>query len=80
MIKNIKWFLRIGNDYLEDAKCYRTKQDAVRAYREVATELYRYGQTLQASLHIAQNKDEVVEYPDYVLSLSHSGRVVLERT
>ena len=78
-MKESKWFLRIGDDYLEDAVCYRTKQAAVCAYREVASELHRYGQAIQATLHIAPNKDAVVEYPDYVLSMNEHGRVVTER-
>lgn len=73
------WFLRIGNDALEEASRYDTKRDAVTAYKDVAKELAYYGQSIEASLHIAPTSDEVVEYPDYVLSLTEHGSVHIEQ-
>lgn len=73
------WYLRIGNDGLEEAQRFVNKRDAVSAYRMVAKELAFYGQSIDATLHIAPNMDAVVEYPDYVLSLNENGRVVVEQ-
>jgi hypothetical protein len=73
------WFLRMGNDYLEQAKRYRTQKDAVEAYKETARELAQYGQAIDATLHIAPSRDAVVEYPDYVLTLSERGAVIKEQ-
>ena len=74
----MKYFLRIGMDYTEDAQPYRTLGQAKAAYYEVAEELDRYGQSIDASIHIADNIDGVAEYPDYVLSYKNN-RVITER-
>lgn len=73
------WYLRIGDDTLEEALRFTQKVDAVAEYRRVAKELAQYGQAIDASLHIAPSRAEVVEYPDFVLSLNESGRVVTEQ-
>jgi len=73
------WYLRIGDDTLEEALRFAKKVDAVSEYRRVAKELAQYGQAIDASLHIAPSRAEVVEYPDFVLSLNESGRVVTEQ-
>jgi hypothetical protein len=73
------WYLRIGDDTLEEALRFAQKVDAVSEYRRVAKELAQYGQAIDASLHIAPSRAEVVEYPDFVLSLNESGRVVTEQ-
>ena len=39
------WFLRIGDDYLDDALCYQTKQAAITKYQGVAQELLQYEQS-----------------------------------
>jgi hypothetical protein len=70
----MKYFLRIGKDYLEEAVPYRTLSEAKQAYREVAEELDRYGQSIEASVHVAPKASEVVEYPDLLLSFK-DGRV-----
>lgn len=72
--KNL-YFLRFDNDYLEDAKPFRTKQGAIACYRETAQELYGYGQTCTATVHIAPSRSETVEYPDFVLELGPRGGV-----
>lgn len=76
----MKTYLRIGSDYLEDAKRYRSKKAAIAAYHHVASELARYDQRIDASLHYARTKDELQEYPDFVLSLGLRGGVRVERT
>lgn len=73
------WFLRIGDDALEEAQRFTNKRDAVSAFKMVATELAFYGQAIEATLHIAPARAQVVEYPDFVLSLNENGRVVTER-
>lgn len=72
-------FLREGSDYLADANEYQTLEAAKRSFRVGAEELAKYGQTLEASIHIARSIDEVHEYPDYVLSLGPRGGLVCER-
>jgi hypothetical protein len=76
---NKYWFLRIGMDTVEEALRFASKRDAVAEYRRVANELAQYGQAIDASLHIAPSRAEVVEYPDFVLSLNENGRVVTEQ-
>lgn len=73
------WYLRIGDDTLEEALRFTQKTDAIAEFRRVAEELAQYGQAIDASLHIAPSRAEVVEYPDFVLSLNESGRVVTEQ-
>jgi hypothetical protein len=73
------WFLRMGMDTVEEALRFANKRDAIAEYRRVAEELARYGQAIDASLHIAPSRAEVVEYPDFVLSLNENGRVVTEQ-
>lgn len=73
-MKNL-YFLRIDNDYLEDAKAFKTKQGAIACYTETAQELYRYGQSCSATIHLAPSKDEVDEYPDFILTIGPRGGV-----
>jgi hypothetical protein len=73
------YFLRIGSDYLEEAAAYRRKSSAVAVFAEQARELARYDQRLEASIHIADSRDELAEYPDFVLSLGPRGGVRVER-
>lgn len=72
------YFLRMGGDYLDDAKPYATKQAAIEAYAETARELARYGQTTEASIHVAESFDDLQEYPDFALSLGKRGGVKIE--
>lgn len=76
----MKCFLREGGEPLEEAKRYASLGDAKAAYMEGATELARYGQYHDASIHIAANCSELVEYPDYVLSLGPKGGLKCEKT
>ena len=78
----MKTYLRLGNDTLDEARRYRTQAAAIRAYRATAEELARYGQTIEATLHGAHGDGhawEIVEYPDYVLTLGPRGGVHLTR-
>ena len=73
------YYLRMGNDCLDEAERHATLRDAVAAFREVANELGRYGQRIEASVHIAAKRSECDEYPDYVLSVGPRGGVRCER-
>lgn len=72
-------FLRMGNDYLEDAQKWNSINAAKMEFLFTARDLARYDQTITASIHIAPTLDEVVEYPDYVLSLGPKGGLNCER-
>lgn len=74
-----KYFLRLGDDLLESARPYRTRAAAIAAYLDVARELARYGQGIDATVHLAPNRDATVEYPDLVLSLGPRGGVKVDR-
>ena len=71
------YFLRYADEYLEDAQGFKTLKGAREAYEETAEELYRYGQAIEATVHIAGSIDEVVEYPDFLLTYE-DGRVIKE--
>ena len=73
-------FLRTASDYLEDAVKFKTIGDAKADFEATARELDRYGQHIEAAIHIAPTLAEVVEYPDYVLSIGPKGGLVCERT
>ncbi|MEF9443384.1 hypothetical protein OWS73_33730 [Burkholderia sp. 1B3(2022)] len=72
------YFLRMGADYLEDAQRFATKAVAIDAFRETSDELDRYGQSITASIHIADTMEEVVEYPDWVLERGPRGGIRVE--
>jgi hypothetical protein len=74
-----KSFLRLGDDSLNRATAYRSRAAAVAAYRAVAVELDRYGQSIEATVHIAPNREAVDEYPDFLLSLGPRGGVRVDR-
>ena len=76
-LKNL-YFVRIDDDSLEDAKAFQTKRGAMAYYRRTAKDLAQYGQSCFASIHIAPRRADVVEYPDFVLSLGERGGVVVE--
>ena len=73
------YFLRMGDDYLDQAVKYSSKAGAIDAFRETSDELDRFGQSITASIHIADTPDEVVEYPDFVLERGLRGGVKVER-
>lgn len=73
------YYLRMGSDYLEQAVGFTTKVAALGEFHATARELDRYGQQVEASLHIADSKDALQEYPDFVLSLGPRGGLRCER-
>ena len=74
-----RYYLRMGDDDLDQARRYRTRADALSAFGYAARELARYGQDLSASVHLAASRDELAEYPDLVLSLGPRGGIRVER-
>ena len=62
-----------------DAARYRSKAAAIRAYERAARELERIGQPLEATLHYANSREELNEYPDFVCSLGPRGGLKIER-
>lgn len=72
-------YLRIGADQLDQAAEHSSIADAKAEFGEVANELRRYGQPIDATLHIAESRDECDEYPDYVLSLGPRGGIRCQR-
>lgn len=73
-------FLRHCGDYLDDAEFFPSMTAAQEAFLDAARQLDRYGQKHEATLHIARNWEEVVEYPDYTLRLSKRGNLIQEST
>ena len=72
-------FLRTGDESLEESTGYPSVKAAVAAYAACARELDRHGQTIDGTIHIADSREEVGEYPDFVLSLGPKGNVRKER-
>ncbi len=75
----MRTYLRIDADALDAAKRYPSMRAAVEAYADTARELARYGQRCEASLHFANNRDELQEYPDRLLSVGPRGGIKVER-
>ncbi len=72
-------YLLSSDDRLEDAVRYDSKKWAVKAFKADAEELALYNQRHEASLHYANSKAELQEYPDFVLSLGPRGGVKCEK-
>lgn len=72
-------YLRIGSDYIEDAIRHPSIASAKDKFEFVARQLDRCGQRIEATIHIAATRDEVNEYPDYVLRLGPRGGVQMNR-
>lgn len=75
----MKCFLSYSTDYLDDAVYFSSVVQAVEDFRLCAEDLARFEQKIEATIHIAPTREEVVEYPDYVLSLGPRGGVKKER-
>ena len=73
------YYLRMGNDVLNDAVKHTTKTDAIASYRDTSDDLDRFGQSITNSIHIADSMDDIVEYPDFVLERGPRGGVKVER-
>lgn len=74
-------YLRMGDDYLEDAVFCEKLGHALSDFWSTARELSRYGQRIEATIHFVDKKgDEPGEYPDRVLSLGPRGGLVVSHT
>lgn len=73
-------FLCFAGEYLDDAQKCRSIEFAKGEFLAAAQELDRFGQRIEASIHIAPRRSEIAEYPDYVLSLGPRGGLKVERT
>ena len=74
----MKCYLRYQADYLADAEACRSIAEAKAKFHQTAQQLDRYGQKIEATIHIAPALSEAAEYPDYLLSLSPKGKLVCE--
>lgn len=74
-----RFYLRMGSDTLEESQGFLTRAAAVREFRIVATELWNFGQRLEASIHKAPDREHLAEYPDWVLSIGPRGGMVVDR-
>lgn len=70
-----RYWLRVGSDYLDEAEPHPTLASAKAAFADTARELDRYGQRIEASVHIAPTRAELAEYPDFVLELGPRGGI-----
>jgi hypothetical protein len=70
-----RYYLSYSNGACFEPKyeCYHTKQECLDSFRRTAEDLDRFGQAIEASVHIAPKRSEIAEYPDYVLSLGPRG-------
>jgi hypothetical protein len=73
-------YLRVDCDPLERAIACHTISDAVSAFRRIARDLGRFEQRVEATLHFANSRGELAEYPDRVLSVGPRGGIRVERT
>lgn len=73
------YYLCIGIDTLDEACRYATKKDALDTFRDVAEGLARFGQDVRGTIHVADRRSEIVECPDWALSLGPRGGLRCER-
>lgn len=73
-------YLRMGDDPLDDARWYPSVRAACDAFEDVARDLNRFGQKIEASVHRSDTSYEVAEYPDYVIALGPKGGLRRGRT
>ena len=71
------YYLSTGN--LSEALLFDTLKDAKQAFKADAEDLARYGQRHEATIHIAESRVTIQEYPDYCLALGPRGGLKLER-
>lgn len=70
-----RYYIVFGGDSIEDAEMCMSKAEAVSSFKSVALDLDRFGQQIEASIHLAPSRSAIVEYPDYILSLGPRGGV-----
>lgn len=76
----MRCYLRLAQDYLEDAKPFPSVKAAIDEYQTIALELDRIGQKIEATVHYRDERQhdepKCAEYPDWVLSLGPRGNVI----
>ena len=72
-------FLRFDAEPLEKAMPFNTLRGAKRSFRVIAGNLAQYGQCCVATVHYARRRDELNEYPEYMLELGPRGGVIVSR-
>ena len=72
------YYLATGD--LSEALRFDTLKDAAQCFKADAEELARYDQRHEATVHIAESRATLQEYPDYCLSLGPRGGLKIERT
>lgn len=75
----MKAYLHYPDIPLEHAQVFRSITAACAAFKITADAVGCLGQAIEASVHIAKNRSELVEYPDYVLSVGPRGGLKKER-
>lgn len=75
----MKCFLQVGGAGLDEAVLYSSISNAVFAYGRIARDLARFGQKVEATVHIAETRKEIQGYPDFVLKLGPHGGILKER-
>ena len=66
-------YLAYPRDYASDFEEYPTKKAALAAFRKTGRELARVGQYSEAVLYRANDRADIREYPDFVLSYGPRG-------
>jgi len=69
-----------GAAFMHEYECYHAKHECLDSFRRTAEDLGRFGQAIEASVHIAPKRAEIAEHPDFVLSLGPRGGLRVERT
>ena len=80
----MRYFLTLGvplDGGLDSAPWYYTKRDAISAFADYALEGMRTGlaEAPTGAIHEAPSRDELDEYPDWVLSIGPRGGVRVDR-
>lgn len=79
----MRYYLTLGTplDGLDSAPWYYTRQDAVSAFCDYAREGMRTGldEYPTGAIHAAPSRDELNEYPDWILSIGPRGGVRVDR-
>ena len=79
----MRYYLTLGAplDGLDSAPWFYTRQDAVSAFCDYAREGMRTGldEHPTGAIHAAPSRDELDEYPDWILSIGPRGGVRVDR-
>lgn len=68
-------FLRWLNQYPGEGDKHLSIASARRSFALSARELWRFGQSISATIHVAPTREECDEYPDYVIETGPRGGI-----